>query len=939
MLRTFLARKSLRLRSARARRLIHGYDTTPSNPLPILTHLPPSSAEASRPFPLYHPPPPSTDYLPLNEDTLKSLPSEERIQRELKSRLTKKTVEHLPELTEDDLRTFYSDLVKTGISDDQNQHLRIAAPGEERLRLPVTREEREEVMLDLETRLLGSKPPQAPSTSLEEESRGISRDLYSEGAPRRYRIFQALAQVAVPDEGPSGTSKSPAGPSAISGSGVDIPLGLVSKREWNVLFDEFIQNGDARGAEALLDVMTLHGVPVEQSNIDRIISVDAAAGRVEEVGRLTNELVHSGLRVNDEHKDLFILSLLRQNPSQPQNAISQLTTAEVAGQPYPQSSYQVVLQHLTQASPIFQPTSHTRALAWDLFTNMRLVAHPIPNRELYTTMIKTCGEANQPEPERARDLWIEMTESEKIQPTRDEYSAIIRALGSTKKDYLEAFDLLRHMLAKHHDVTYTPFLDDHEDLPKFSEYVPTLETFVGLLEGTKRAGDLNRARWILTETVKLARTGQMLDSPEWKDGINADLLSGVFMSYASWKPLVRRGVVKIKDVQSSEATKMAVDIKDGAAEAGQIDAASDEDWLDINVMEELVEPSSSGGSQALDSPSGAEADLPLTPQSSADALREATALFQRTLHDLTPSAHPNELEKDYLPFKNIVLGPKLVNSYISVHLAHSPSLASTKEVYEKAWSDVAALTKAGVGPRCRPNGWTYMQILEKCAHGTRSGMTDSDRSIAFQWGKSIWQEYLEWSENVSRDLERITSSTAISVVDRKKWLMGLGDRQVERIWKSAIKLYALHGDPSQSLEILEKFYETYTPEEVVKSYKPLPEIRGFKIRSTTNSSIPEANVPPYLLFDDVKLLHQKLVKAEKGREVGKLTFIVKRYEAMLAKRRSWRYKGVGQNREVNKAKYLEREKRRLGRANQEQVGRVGDGQDERLLSENVDEVE
>ena len=94
---------------------------------------------------------------------------------------------------------------------------------------------------------------------------------------------------------------------------------------------------------------------------------------------------------------------------------------------------------------------------------MRLKAHPIPTKQLYTTMIRTCGDPRDPQPERARDLWIEMTqEGNKVSPTREEYDAIIRALGSTKKDYLEAFELLRQMLAKHHDATFVPF----EDTPK-----------------------------------------------------------------------------------------------------------------------------------------------------------------------------------------------------------------------------------------------------------------------------------------------------------------------------------------------------------------------------------------------------------------------------------------------------------------------------------------
>ncbi|WRT70642.1 uncharacterized protein IL334_007640 [Kwoniella shivajii] len=905
MWRSSIARKVIRLRAIRSQRYLHNYDPPyPSSSLPVLTHLPEGSG-TTRQFPLYQPPPPG-EYIPLTKETLRQLPSEESLNRQVKIRVTKKAIEGLPELTEDDLKDFYTDLVKTGTQGD------IILPSlqspEDRLKLPLSREEKEDILRHLENRLLSSDE-QFPRNSIGKgtfsEGNGVENGLVQSELPKHYKIFGVLAQLAIPEEstsgsglaGPSGTSKSPAG-NAVS----EIPLGLVSRKEWDVLFEEFIVRGDARGAEALLDVMTLHGVPIDQDKINDIMKVDAAAGSVEEISRLTAELANSGLEITNSHKDLYIRSLIQQSPSLPQNAISHLISAETAGQPYPQSSYHVVLQHLTQPSPNSHPNANTRSLAWDLFTNMRLSAHPTPTREVYTAMIRTCSEASQPEPERARDLWIEMIESEKIQPTREEYSAIIRALGSTKKDYLEAFDLLRQMLAKHHDAVYTPFSEDNDQLPKFSEYVPTLDTFTALLEGTKRAGDLNRARWVLTETVKLARTGYLLGSEEWRKGIDADLLSGVFMTYASWKPLVRRNIVKLKEGEN-EIQPSNHDIKKEeanlTAETEEAAAKLEEKWLDMNVLEELVESPSSTQSESIQNPSTSESDSALTPQSSADALREATALFHRIIDDI--SAQPNT--DDYLPFQDVVIGPKLINSYISVHLVHSPSLSATKKAYEEAWSSVIQLTKGSV----KPNGWTYLQILEKCAHGGRSGIAESDRAVGFEWGQEIWKEYIEWVGSYKAEIERIGEP---SIKSRKKWLAGLGDRQIERTWRSAIRLFALHGQTSKSLSLLEEFYSLYPPEDITKAYKPLPEL-GLKIKLSTPSSMIEADVPPYMLFDDIRLLHQRLVKEEKWKEVNKVTFIMKSYQGYLKKRRDWRFKGVGQGREIWKNMYEQRERKRL----------------------------
>ncbi|WWC92237.1 uncharacterized protein L201_007191 [Kwoniella dendrophila CBS 6074] len=941
MLRSTLARKVLRLRSLRTRRLLHDYDqssSSTSNPLPILTHLPPSSEPPTHSFPLYHPPPQQKndplEYLPLNKDTLQSLPSDESISRQLKNKLTKKVLENLPdEVTETELKSFYSNLIKSGISSSTSSSLQSIGSPEDQLKLPLDKNEKEDILNQLEIRLLGSGSSSSTSQlsidAPRNESNGddglitLSEELND--SPKHYKIFAALAQLAVPEDspssslaGPSGTSKSPAGSLPQYEAIMDLPLGLVSKKEWNVLFDAFIQRKDARGAEALLDVMDLHGVPFDENRVQAIIEVDAEAGRVEDVGRLTAEIANSGLEVKDSYKDLYILSHLQQTPSKPENAIKQLTSAELMGKPYPQSSYSIVLKYLTEPTKTFQTNSQSRALAWDLFTNMRLTSYPNPSRELYNIMIKSCGESNQPEPERARDLWIEMTTDQTKEPTTKEYSSIIKALSSTKKDYLEAFDLLRQLLLKHHDEIYTPFENEDNELGseaslyKLSKYVPDQETFINLLEGTKRSGDLNRARWILNETVKLSLSGKLSkEHTMWKDGINADLLSGVFMTYASWKPLVKRGVVKVKDKE--EIVDRPLNSEEHPEEQDQAALQPTEDqvnkeaeWLDVEVLEQIVE-SSSNNSEAIQDPTTSHSNSHHAPQSSADAIREATGLFYRMIDDITATPDFNT----YLPFRDVVLGPKLVNSYISVYAIHSPSLAITKKAYDEAWDTVFRVTRGNV----KPNGWSYLQILEKCSYGNRGGISDSDRSIAFEWGIKVWEEYLEWTKIALRELDSIGESAK---KERKKWLFGLGDRQIEKTWKSIIRLYALNNQPLESMNILQDFFRLYPPTDILKLYKPLVEIKDFKIRMTTNQSIPESNVPPYYLFNDLSLLHQKLLKLSDQRtaqkELAKLKFIVTSYEVNLKKRKQWRFKGIGQNKE---SKFRERQQKKISKSNRQ----------------------
>lgn len=596
-----------------------------------------------------------------------------------------------------------------------------------------------------------------------------------------------------------------------------------------------------------------------------------------------------GETVSSDQQDNYILSILRQTPSNPGPAIARLRQAEIAGTPFPQSSYQAVISHLTSPSSIVQPNSHTRAVAWDLFAHMRLAAHPTPTRELYTTMIKSCGEANQPEPERARDLWIEMTEQEKIEPSTEAYNAIIKSLGSTKKDYLEAFDLLRQMLVKHNDAVFVPFEED-DGIPRFSEYVPTLETFASVLEGTKRAGDVNRARWVLSEVIKLSRAGQALNVPNWKEGPSGDLMASVFMTYAAWNPVLRKKEVKMRKASSEGASEKVI------IEKEEHRLPKGEEFLNVDVLQDVVESSADSSSIDYTFEEPPVNDY-LAPLSSADAIRECTSLFHRILSDIQSSSSTS----DFLPFRHVYITPKLINSYISVYNVHGPSLSSVKQVYDTVWEEASRASGLSV----KPNGWTFIPLLEKCASGSRGGIYPADRSLALSWGRTLWSSYLLFSKSASSSkLASIPSSEHLTI-QRRKYLLGLGDRQTERMWKAVIKLEALHGDTDQALKLLEEFHTTYKPDAITQSYAPLPEM-GLRLKMFTPAMTPEADVPPLLLFDDIKPLHQRLVREARAKDIKKVKWIVAGYEQSLKTRRGWRMKGVGQMREKSKVKDLER---------------------------------
>jgi hypothetical protein len=97
------------------------------------------------------------------------------------------------------------------------------------------------------------------------------------------------------------------------------------------------------------------------------------------------------------------------------------------------------------------PFSLAHMQAWDLFAHMRYVAHLQPDTLLFTQMIHACALPTPAEPERALDLFTEMTIDRGILPTAGAYNpAILACARSGSKVYVnEAFRLAKEMLDAH----------------------------------------------------------------------------------------------------------------------------------------------------------------------------------------------------------------------------------------------------------------------------------------------------------------------------------------------------------------------------------------------------------------------------------------------------------------------------------------------------------
>jgi hypothetical protein len=145
--------------------------------------------------------------------------------------LSKRAVKDLPPLEEDDLREFYAALVESGAEEAARRYEALDVPKEERLRLGDG--EREQVLRGLAERLLGVSAPEAPPVEAqggENMVAGPSRltGIVSGDAVPTQTIIHALASISSQNE-----NLNEGGPS-------DLPLGLVSRKEWDALFDQTV---------------------------------------------------------------------------------------------------------------------------------------------------------------------------------------------------------------------------------------------------------------------------------------------------------------------------------------------------------------------------------------------------------------------------------------------------------------------------------------------------------------------------------------------------------------------------------------------------------------------------------------------------------------------------------------------------------------------------
>lgn len=237
-------------------------------------------------------------------------------------------------------------------------------------------------------------------------------------------------------------------------------------------------------------------------NIDlfnNILSSLAKKGQVSSINHIFRNFGHLVTPNNETYATFVDAHTFNQDLT---NAWNLLSSFENRGIILPQVTYtNLIRTHLSSNQP-----SYLKQRGWNLFVHSRLMAHPIPSISLYSTMISSCAQTNQPEIERALDLYNEL-KNYGLFIDQNIYASLIHTLAKAhKKGTSSEIDRL-----------FIEMLD--------SGLKPTSNIFSALMELSKRTGDIKRARHVLANWITS-------DQP-----ITDQDLARFFYAYSSTQPI------------------------------------------------------------------------------------------------------------------------------------------------------------------------------------------------------------------------------------------------------------------------------------------------------------------------------------------------------------------------------------------------------------------
>ncbi|GAA5840990.1 hypothetical protein JCM9279_001283 [Rhodotorula babjevae] len=681
-------------------------------------------------------------------------------------------------------------------------------------------------------------------------------------------------------------------------AGLDGPLsrGLLARGEWNDLILACAEEGDNEGVTKGLELMERTTPIADGTVLEQALAVYAAQKRPQDALALAGFARQHSLPLSvTAHHHLLSSNL----PTHPELAVRHLHSMEAAGHTPLLATYNAVTHRLL--SPASPP--HLVREGWDLFSHARLVAYPVPDVPLFSTMIQACSHGAHPSPERAIDLFTEMADDKRLAPSELAYNGVIRACAreGSQEYYHEALRFMRRMLDEH--------------------VAPSRHTFHALLEGAKRHGDLARARWVLVKMVGVGGDA----AP------NETTLALVLQTYAAFRPPGSRARQAPKpDAPSSSGTgSSTAESTSTPARAGEDAVVGAERRRPSAVLEPKEDPAtlplaplraggeSSSTLKVIEMLGEASLFYPgPLPETSAEVVAEARNLMLQVVDaavldppatdSVSESASSAQQRRDGM-FPGVTPSTFLLNAYLAVLNSHAPFSFSFDFF-------LAAFPRTALAK----NRYTFEIMMRRCEIG------DVDNARVAQ-AKQVWEEWVRWSEAPlppSADEPDLASLEADEQAlwqekrrgEEEAWAKERRHgKHVARMWGGLIRTLAKAYKEDEALAVLQRFVRTYPPTSLRSPIRPSTPIPTSALAPPRPSALafPAVSVrlssplyletspsldplrAPHLTFFDLALLHKRLADVEDKDGLALVKWAAKSYEGSIrmAKRSERRDEG------------------------------------------------
>ncbi|KAF8824496.1 hypothetical protein HHX47_DHR8000075 [Lentinula edodes] len=589
-----------------------------------------------------------------------------------------------------------------------------------------------------------------------------------------------------------------------------LPIPLLSKQEWDALIRATVHTRNVQLAEKTMESM----------------KVSYLASEHEELCSPTPQQQH-----------LHVKSHLLSTPQHtlPTSALSVLHAYEMQSTPAPMKSYTSTIHRLFTINPTVSPIAHLQA--WDLFSHMRYVAHPVPDAILYTEMIRACASSSvngTSDPERALDLFTEMRLDHNITPLQRTWDSLILACARTsgslarRQKYVnEAFRLAREMLDSYRDAYGRP------------KYTPDKKTFCALLEGAKRIGDLGRVRWILAEMVRGKGVNVEVDE---------EVMMHVFHAYAAYRPPFKRSLARVVEESGNSSVS-----SEGDVPSAQTPSTNSESVSNASIRT----PSSFLKSTH---PDAFSAFSHVPPQTSSEVITEVDILFDRILDERSETKDDDILSGK---FSSVKPTTRLLNSYLSVYYNHHQSLEAVRSRLGGVFHQMTDV---------QPDARTYVEALERCAISKKH-----ERGVALRFAEEVFEKWEGMENKVG--VEAVVSPRIIERAHvawiRMLTLTNNTDRAlshlrtfVQKYPASAIRFPQKSSTPihSQTTTFLKPAMRSTRTSLVgarplVRLTSPVSAASAISIVSPVNEQVGGSGgqIPPLLMWRDLEVLHHRII--------------------------------------------------------------------------------